>query len=78
MIILFSTDWKMAGMKTLIIIFVIMFPVAMITEEDVNHGGNNYDKNLIAQLRIVTILFQNPVSASCTESGLKFSFLHFT
>ncbi|CAH3177508.1 unnamed protein product [Porites lobata] len=28
----------MAGMKTLIIIFVIMFPVAMITEEDVNHG----------------------------------------
>ena len=31
----------MAGMKTLIIIFVIMFPVAMITEEDVNHGGNN-------------------------------------
>ena len=47
MIILFSTDWKMAGMKTLIIIFVIMFPVAMITEEDVNHGGNNYDKNLL-------------------------------
>ena len=31
----------MAGMKTLIIIFVIMFPVAMITQEDVNHGGNN-------------------------------------
>ena len=58
MIILFSTDWKMAGMKTLIIIFVIMFPVAMITEEDVNHGGNNYDKNLITHLRIVTILFQ--------------------
>ena len=57
MIILFSTDWKMAGMKTLIIIFVIMFPVAMITEEDVNHGGNNYDKNLITHLRIVTILF---------------------
>ncbi|CAH3186440.1 unnamed protein product, partial [Porites evermanni] len=28
----------MAGTKTLIIIFVIMFPVAMITEEDVNHG----------------------------------------
>ena len=28
----------------LFIIFVIMFPVAMITEEDVNHGGNNYDK----------------------------------
>ncbi|CAH3133151.1 unnamed protein product [Porites lobata] len=28
----------MAGMKTLIIIFVIMFPVAMITQEDVNHG----------------------------------------
>ncbi|CAH3181306.1 unnamed protein product [Porites lobata] len=28
----------MAGMKTLIIIFVTMFPVAMITEEDVNHG----------------------------------------
>ena len=75
MIILFSTDWKMAGMKTLIIIFVIMFPVAMITEEDVNHGGNNYDKNLIA--RIVTILFQHPVSASCTESRLTFSFLHF-
>ena len=41
MIILFSTDWTMAGMKTLIIIFVIMFPVAMITQEDVNHGGNN-------------------------------------
>ena len=40
-----STDWKMAGMKTLIFIFVIMFPVAMITEEDVNHGGNNYDKH---------------------------------
>ena len=78
MIILFSTDWKMAGMKTLIIIFVIMFPVAMITEEDVNHGGNNYDKNLIAHLRIVTILFQHPVSASCTESRLTFSFLHFT
>ena len=48
-----STDWKMAGMKTLIIIFVIMFPVTMITEEDVNHGGNNYDKNLIAHPRIV-------------------------
>ena len=63
MIILFSTDWKMAGMKTLIIIFVIMFPVAMITEEDVNHGGNNYDKNLITHLRIVTILFQHPVFA---------------
>ena len=78
MIILFSTDWKMAGMKTLFIIFVIMFPVAMITEEDVNHGGNNYDKNLITHLRIVTILFQHPVSASCTESRLKFSFLHFT
>ena len=31
----------MAGMKTLIIIFVIMFPVAMITQEDVDHGGNN-------------------------------------
>ncbi|XP_073252119.1 uncharacterized protein [Porites lutea] len=28
----------MAGTKTLIIIFVIMFPVAMITQEDVNHG----------------------------------------
>ncbi|KAM7439506.1 hypothetical protein ABFA07_011168 [Porites harrisoni] len=28
----------MAGMKTLIIIFVTTFPVAMITEEDVNHG----------------------------------------
>ncbi|CAH3181300.1 unnamed protein product, partial [Porites lobata] len=28
----------MASMKTLFIIFVIMFPVAMITEEDVNHG----------------------------------------
>ncbi|CAH3151508.1 unnamed protein product, partial [Porites evermanni] len=28
----------MVGMKTLITIFVIMFPVAMITEEDVNHG----------------------------------------
>ena len=42
MIILFLSDWKMADdMKTLIIIFVIMFPVAMITEEDVNHGGNN-------------------------------------
>ena len=42
MIILFSTDWTMAGMKTLLIIFVvIMFPVAMITQEDVNHGGNN-------------------------------------
>ena len=41
MIILFPTDWEMAGMKTLFIIFVIMFPVAMITEEDVNHGGNN-------------------------------------
>ena len=77
MIILFSTDWKMAGMKTLIIIFVIMFPVAMITEEDVNHGGNNYDKNLITLLRIVTILFQHPVSASCTESRLTFSVLHF-
>ena len=76
MIILFSTDWKMAGMK-LFIIFVIMFPVAMITEEDVNHGGNNYDKNLIAHLRIVAILFQQPVSASCTESRLKFLFLHF-
>ena len=61
MIILFSTDWKMAGMKTLFIIFVIMFPVAMITEEDVNHGGNNYDKNLIAHLQIVAILFQHPV-----------------
>ena len=45
MIILFSADWTMAGMKTLIIIFVIMFPVAMITQEDVDHGGkaNNYD-----------------------------------
>ena len=31
----------MAGIKTFIIIFVIMFPVAMITQEDVNHGGNN-------------------------------------
>ena len=41
MIIFFSTDWTMAGMKTLLIIFVIMFPVAMITQEDVNHGGNN-------------------------------------
>ena len=41
MIILFSTDWTMAGMKTLLIIFVIMFPVAMTTQEDVNHGGNN-------------------------------------
>ena len=78
MIILLSTDLKMAGMKTLFIIFVIMFPVALITEEDVNHGGNNYDKNLIAHLRIVTILFQHPVSASCTESRLTFSFLHFT
>ena len=56
-----STDWKMAGMKTLFIIFAIMFPVAMITEEDVNHGGNNYDKNLIAHLQIVAILFQHPV-----------------
>ena len=56
-----STGWKMAGMKTLFIIFVIMFPVAMITEEDVNHGGNNYHKNLIAHLRIVAILFQHPV-----------------
>ena len=78
MIILFSTDWKMAGMKTLFIIFVMMFPVGMITEEDVNHGGNNHDKNLIAHLRIVTILFQYPVSASCTESRLTFSFLQFT
>ena len=41
MIILFSTDWTMACMKTLLIIFVIMYPVAMITQEDVNHGGNN-------------------------------------
>ena len=56
MIILFSTDLKMAGMKTFII-FAIMFPVALITEEDVNHGGNNYDKNLITHLRIATILF---------------------
>ena len=31
----------MAGMNTLIIIFVIMFPIAMITQEDVNHGGKN-------------------------------------
>ena len=62
MIIFFSTDWKMAGMN-LFIIFVIMFPVAMITEEDVNHAGNNYDKNLIAHQRIVVILFhdQHPV-----------------
>ena len=58
MIILFSTDLKMAGMETLFIIFAIMFPVALITEEDVNHGGNNYDKNSITHLRIVTILFQ--------------------
>ena len=57
MIILFSTDWEMAGMKTLIIIFIIMFPVAMITEEDVNHGGNNYDKNLIAHLRLSPFYF---------------------
>ena len=77
MIILFSTDWKMAGTKTLIIIFVIMFPVALIAQEDVNHGGKNYDKNLIAHLRIVAILFQHPVSVSCTESRLKLSFLHF-
>ena len=56
-----STGWKMAGMKTLFIIFVIMFPVAMITEEDVNHAGNNYDKNLIAHQRIVVIIFQHPV-----------------
>ena len=41
MIILFSTDWTMAGMKTSLIIFVIMYPVGMITQEDVNHGGNN-------------------------------------
>ena len=38
-ITLFSTAWKMAGMKTLIIIFVIMYPVAMITQDDVDHGG---------------------------------------
>ena len=72
MIILLSTELKMAGMKTLFIIFVIMFPVALITEEVVNHGGNNYDKNLIMHLRIVTILFQHPLSASCTESRLTF------
>ena len=41
MILLFSTDWKMAEMKTLIVIFVIMFPMVMITQEDLNHGGNN-------------------------------------
>ena len=41
MIILFSTDWTMAEMKTLIVIFVIMFPMVMITQEDLNHGGNN-------------------------------------
>ena len=70
MIILFSTDWKMAGMK-LFIIFVIMFPVAMITEEDVNHGGNNYDKNLVAHLRIVTM------SCFMYRKRLTFSFLHF-
>ena len=39
---------------------------------------NNYDitsKNLIAHLRFVAIIFQRPVSASCTERRLKFSFL---
>ena len=39
---------------------------------------NNYDitnKNLIAHLRFVAIIFQRPVSASCAESRLKFSFL---
>ena len=52
-------------------------PSREITEEDVNHGGKNYDKNLIAHLRIVAILFPHPVSASCTESRLKFSFIDF-
>ena len=41
MILLFSTDWTMAEMKTFIVIFVIMFPMVMITQEDLNHGGNN-------------------------------------
>ena len=39
---------------------------------------NNYDitnKNLIAHLRFVAIIFQRPDSAPRTESRLKFSFL---
>ena len=82
MILLFSTDWKMAEMKTLIVIFVIMFPMVMMTQEDLNHGGNNQQlwhhwQNLIAHLRIVAILFQHRVSASCTEIRFNFSFSYF-
>ena len=63
MIILFSTDWKMAGTKTLIIIFVIMFPVAMITQEDVNHGGNNY--HIISKCNCAPANCRHSISASC-------------
>ena len=38
---------------------------------------NNYRQFNGADLRIVAILFQHPVSALCTESRLKFSVLHF-
>ena len=65
-IILFSTDWTMAGMKTLIIIFVIMFPVAMITQEDVNHGGNNQQLRYHQQkFNCAPAVCRHYISASC-------------
>ena len=66
MIILFSTGWKMAGMKKLIIIFVIKFLVAMITEEDVNHGGNNYSNYDISnKFNCAPADCRHYISASC-------------
>ena len=61
-----STVWTMAGVKTLIIIFVIMLPVAMITQEDVNHGGNNQQLRYHQQkFNCAPAVCRHYISASC-------------